>query len=63
LFPSEEEGNKMTELNPQQQYDLDASKGFLRIVDPRTKETYVLVKAEDFEKMRKVVNGFEERAG
>jgi hypothetical protein len=34
-----------------------------RVRDPQTNETYVLVRAEDYERMRKIVDGITRRAG
>lgn len=53
----------MVELNEQQQQALDAEGIPLRVVDPRTKETYVLVRADVYDGMRRVVDGFTRSAG
>jgi hypothetical protein len=44
------------ELNEQQQHALDAqSEEPLRLMDPRTKEWYVLVKAEVFDRLKQLL--------
>jgi hypothetical protein len=51
-------------LTEEQQRALDAPGDEpVRLVDPRTNETYVLVKAEVFDRMRQVVDGFTRAAG
>ena len=42
----------MLELTPQQQQALDASAGPVRLTDPRTNKTYVLLDAGVYEKVR-----------
>lgn len=44
----------MIELTEQQQHALDASPA-PRLVDPRTKKTYVLISADLFERMRSLM--------
>jgi hypothetical protein len=51
-------------LNEEQQRALDApGDELVRLVDPRTNQTYVLVKEEVFARMRQVVDGFARSAG
>jgi hypothetical protein len=42
----------MLELTPQQQQAVDASAEPLRLTDPRTNKTYVLLEADAYEKVR-----------
>jgi hypothetical protein len=48
------------ELTETQQQALDKQAGPLRVVDPRTNETYVLVRSEVYERIRSILeNGSE----
>jgi hypothetical protein len=51
----------MTELTPEQQQAL--REGVNRVRDPGTGETYVLLREEVYERLRKVVDGFTRGAG
>jgi hypothetical protein len=53
----------MIPLTPEQQRGLDESEVRLRVVDPRTNTTYVLVRADDYELMRKWFDGFAHSSG
>jgi hypothetical protein len=46
----------MIELTEQQQQALDAEQSPLRVIDPRTHRAYVLVAAEQFEKISDLLN-------
>ena len=51
-------------LTEEQQRALDApGDELVRLVDPRTNETYVLVKEDVFARLRQVVDGFARSAG
>ncbi len=45
-----------SELTEQQQRALDAEGGTLTVVDPRTNETYVLVRAEIYQRFRAMLS-------
>jgi hypothetical protein len=47
---------KMVELTHEQLHALDERPGLLRLFDPRTKTTYVLMPAEVYEKVKSVVD-------
>jgi hypothetical protein len=52
----------MIELTDDQRKELDAD-GPVRVHDPKTDETYVLVRADVYERMRAVIDGHTRRAG
>jgi hypothetical protein len=52
----------MIELTEEQRQELDKPE-HARACDPKTKETYVLVRADVYERMRSVIDGFTRRAG
>ena len=43
------------ELTEEQQRALDAEKGPPRVIDPRTNETYVLLRVDVFERFRAIL--------
>src|SRR5713101_5208547 len=50
------------ELTESQRQALDAAAGEpLRVTDPRTNEVYVLVRAETYERVSRIVDGFARR--
>lgn len=51
----------MLELTEQQRHAL--GEGPLRFIDPETQENYVVVRAEQFDQMRAVIDGITRRAG
>ena len=52
----------MIELTDEQRQELDQP-GPARVRDPKTNETYVLVRADVYERMRAVIDGYTRRAG
>jgi hypothetical protein len=56
-------GVTMIEISESLQQALDSQDGLVRIVDARTGDEYVVVRAEFFEKMQKLVAGFTRSAG
>jgi hypothetical protein len=52
----------MLDLTPEQRQELDKPE-LVRLRDPKTDETYVLVRADVYERMRAVIDGFTRRAG
>jgi hypothetical protein len=52
----------MIELTQEQRQELDGPEP-VRVRDPMTNETYVLVRADIFERMRAVIDGYTRRAG
>lgn len=52
----------MIDLTEDQQRELDLAQP-ARVRDPRTEETYVLVRADVYERMRAVIDGYTRRAG
>lgn len=52
----------MIDLTEDQQRELDLEQP-ARVRDPRTEETYVLVRADVYERMRAVLDGYTRRAG
>jgi hypothetical protein len=52
----------MIELTDDQRRELE-SEGPVRVRDPKTNETYVLVRADVYERMRAVIDGHTRRAG
>jgi hypothetical protein len=52
----------MTDLTEEQRRELEGQ-GPARVRDPRTGETYVLVRADVYERLRAIVDGFARRAG
>jgi hypothetical protein len=52
----------MIELTPQQRQELEGPEP-PRTRDPQTDQTYVLVRADVYEKMRAIIDGVTRRAG
>jgi hypothetical protein len=52
----------MIDLTEEQQRELDATQP-ARARDPRTNDTYVLVRADVYERMRAIIDGYTRRAG
>lgn len=52
----------MIELTEQQRKALGTEE-LPRVVDPQTQETYVLVRADIYERMRAIIDGITRRAG
>jgi hypothetical protein len=52
----------MIELTEEQRRELDQPEP-ARARDPQTNETYVLVREDVYQKMRKVIDGYTRRAG
>jgi hypothetical protein len=52
----------MIELTEEQQLALGKSE-LAELRDPRTNETYILVRADQYERMRAIVDGVTKRAG
>jgi hypothetical protein len=52
----------MIELTEDQQREL-AETELAKVLDPRTNETYVLVRADVYERMRAIIDGVTKRAG
>ncbi len=52
----------MIELTEEQQRELDGTQP-VQARDPRTNDTYVLVPAGDYERMRAIIDGYTRRAG
>jgi hypothetical protein len=52
----------MIELTDEQRQELDHP-GPARVRDPKTNETYVLVRADVYERMRAIIDGHTRRAG
>ena len=52
----------MIDLTEEQQRELDGAQP-ARLRDPRTNDTYVLVRAEFYERMRAILDGYTRRAG
>jgi hypothetical protein len=52
----------MIELTQQQRQELDGPEP-ARARDPQTDQTYVLVRADVYEKMRAIIDGYTRRAG
>ena len=52
----------MIELTPDQRQELDGEEP-ARARDPQTGQTYVLVRSDFYEKVRKVIDGMTRRAG
>jgi hypothetical protein len=52
----------MIDLTEEQQCELEKAE-LARLRDPRTSETYVLVRADVYERMRAVLDGATKRAG
>ena len=52
----------MIELTQQQRQELNGPEP-LRLRDPDTNETYVLVRADVYERMRAIIDGYTKRAG
>jgi hypothetical protein len=52
----------MIELTPEQRQELESSRP-TRIHDTETDETYVLVRADVYERMRAIIDGISRRAG
>jgi hypothetical protein len=52
----------MIELTAEQQRELDSAQPACAH-DPRTDETYVLVRADVYERMRAIIDGYTRRAG
>jgi hypothetical protein len=52
----------MIELTQQQRQELDGAEP-ARARDPQTDQTYVLVRADVYEKMRAIIDGVTRRAG
>jgi hypothetical protein len=50
------------DLTEEQQRELDTAQP-ARLRDPRTEETYVLVRADVYERMRAIIDGYTRRAG
>jgi DTW domain-containing protein YfiP len=46
----------MIELTEQQQRELDAAPRLSRILDPRTNQAYILVPAEQYERLKDLLN-------
>jgi hypothetical protein len=57
-----EEEAAMTELTVEQQHELHNGE-LAKFRDPRTDQTYVLVRADVFERMRAIIDGATKRAG
>jgi hypothetical protein len=53
----------MIELTQEQRRVLIEGDGPQTVVDPETKETYVLVRADVYERLRAIVDGVSRRAG
>lgn len=53
----------MTDLTREQHETMNEGEGPPRLRDPVTGETYVLVKADLYEHMRKILDGFARSAG
>jgi hypothetical protein len=52
----------MIELSEEQRRELD-NPGPTQVRDQRTNETYVLVRADVYERMRAIIDGYARRAG
>jgi hypothetical protein len=52
----------MIELTPEQRRELEGPE-FARARDPETGQVYVLVQAEQYEKIRKIIDGVSRRSG
>lgn len=52
----------MIDLTEEQQGELDVAQP-VRLRDPRTGEIYVLVRADAYDRMRAVIDGYTRRAG
>lgn len=52
----------MIDLTEEQQRELQESEP-LKVRDPRTDETYVLVRADVYDRMRAIIDGVTQRAG
>jgi hypothetical protein len=52
----------MIDLSEEQRCELDRPEP-ARVRDPQTNETYVLVRADVYERMRAIIDGFAHRAG
>lgn len=53
----------MIELTEAQQHAVKTSQAPLCFRDPKTNETYVLLKQDTYERMRRIVDGFARSAG
>ncbi len=51
----------MIELTEEQQRELDGTQP-VQARDPRTNDTYILVPAGDYERMRAIIDGYTRRA-
>ena len=52
----------MIELTEEQRQELDKSE-LAKARDPKTNETYILLRADVYERMRAVIDGYTRRAG
>lgn len=52
----------MIELTTQQQQALDTAPETSQVVDPRTNTTYVLVRADVYERLKELLDGAEDQA-
>jgi len=52
----------MIELTNEQRQELDRPEE-VRARDPKTNETYVLIRTDDYERMRAIIDGYTRRAG
>ena len=59
---SETGGNVSARLGPAEEFAADQP-GPARARDPKTNDTYVLVRAEVYDRMRAVIDGYTRRAG
>ena len=52
----------MIDLTEEQRQQLESSE-LVKLRDPKTNQTYVLVRADIYERMRAVIEGYTKRAG